>query len=226
VAMRGTPVFALVALVLAGCTGSGGGGGDAGPDGTPTPGGTDTPMVCVNSQLEPVAEPDEQGRCPLVRSPTPTAVPVDFTGFLGYHATICEASTGQCHQQVVSPGDSDHVQDASGTILVGVDLTMTWTPRSVVTDTLGLSAAVTGNGTAGPTLIANAEGMSPVELQQDGLDIPLDRDNVFQMNVYNVRGLIHQDPVFGYATTQNEFHVEGTLRVLAMEQTALHMVEE
>lgn len=200
----------LATLLLSGCSGGDSGGGGGADDATPDAGAenAEAPGVCVDAEVQPTGEEPVDGEC-APPAPTLHVVEVSFDGNLGTSAVLCEGTSGQCVPPAeVVEGETDYLYEHPGATLVAVNLTLSWTAASAATDTLGLGAMRMGSNS---TLLENVEGTSPLEIQAEALDLLMDEENGFHAYVYNVKGLVHQDPAFGYVSADNAFHVEGTL---------------
>lgn len=180
--------LAVAALLLAGCS-----------DSSEPESDTDADLT---SGLD--AEP-----APEAAEPARSRVAVELDGNLGTWFYACEyQTTGVCQGQQTMAGETDLYLEQPGATLVGAKLTLTWSATSPATDTLGLGLMRMGDNT---TLVQNVEGTSPLTINVTDLDLLLDEDNLVHVYVYNVRGFVHNPPVVGYATVDQEFSLDGAL---------------
>jgi hypothetical protein len=140
------------------------------------------------------------------------AVPFTWSGHTKEGAWACmeQSGVGQCPAgQQVQP-DGEYVGHAAypGN-LTAVDLAMTWQADPTQT---GLVLAVYGNTTSGRTLLAWAQGDSPLHLSLDAAGLGLVPDGALMLMVWP-EGKTATSPSVFVDATQQAFTVDGTLSV-------------
>lgn len=201
-------LFAGAALLTTGCIGS-----DPGDDAV-TPTGAESPAVGTN-ESEPSLPTGEAPPPPV----EPVVVPLAWDGSMSLHATLCEwENAGTC--VMVPPGaelDNSHMPMLPGPPSAGT-LTLTWEASSPLTEELVLVVMAMLETDEGMehAFAFSAAGTSPVEVAFSDADVPPEA----MVHLWVGPPSHLPDPLWGAATTEQAFHVEGTFTVVPVEGAA------
>ncbi len=218
--MRITPLIILLVAIttLAGCTDDGGPGVFAPEDDTTDlksqdSGGSTSPNTGTNSSPRTSTSPNATDGDTTEAGPTFAEVDIRLEGNLGTRAIVCEDGTlNSCSGVNAIAGNRDLLLEQPGATLVGAEITLEWTASSPVTQQLGIGLMRMGTNS---TFVENQEGTSPLTISLQDLDLVMDEDNLVHIYVYNPTLLLHQDPLIGYISVDEQFTVSGTLTFLS-----------
>lgn len=146
--------------------------------------------------------------------PAPVVVPVDWSGRLGSVAVLCEtAVTRECAVHEFSPDDSGFIVEGFVGSVTGARLALSWTPQSVATERLGFGVMVMTPGCSecDQSSIAEAEGVSPIEINVGDADAALEPGAVVHLYVYAMPVVV--GPAVAWAHAEQAFRVEGAVTV-------------
>lgn len=142
-------------------------------------------------------------------APAPIVSPFEASGstFTGVGACVPVFCYG-----VGAPSEgSDWFEPELEGNLTAVDLTLTWSATTPATEELLLGIAYETEDEMYDWVYAT--GASPLVLSKSGLDIPAERIYAIYVNAFRCAG----DAVYGCASAEQPFSIEGTLTTLATQ---------